>query len=318
MNREEIPIFFASDDNYVPFLSVAIKSLIENCNKSYKYKVIILNSGLSNQNMKKLKQMENENFEVSFEDINDKIYNIANQLSLRLRDYYSISIYYRMFIPSLFPKYKKGIYLDSDVVVVDDISKLYFENIDNYLLGAVPDEVIAGSEVFQQYTKDALDLEPNKYFNSGVLLMNLEMFRKEKIEEKFLHLLNKYNFDVIAPDQDYLNVLCKGKVKYINRGWDRMPNVDDSFDDSELHLIHFNMFKKPWNYSNVLYEEYFWKYAAKTDFYEGISKMKDNYTKEDRKNDEIGVENMIKQSDRIIQSENTFKNVLKDNYFNIL
>lgn len=251
-------------------------------------------------------------------DINNKIDSIAKQLSLRLRDYYSISIYYRMFIPSLFPEYKKGIYLDSDIVVVDDISKLYFEDIKDYLVGAVADEVIAGSKVFQQYTKDALDLEPNKYFNSGVLLMNLEMFRKEKIEEKFLHLLNKYNFDVIAPDQDYLNILCKNKVKYINRGWDRMPNVDESFDESELRLIHFNMFKKPWNYSNVLYEEYFWKYAAKTDFYEYISKMKDNYTKEDRENDEIGVQNMIKQSDRIVQSENTFKNILKDNYFDIL
>ena len=88
-----------------------------------------------------------------------------------------------------------------------------------------------------------------------------------EIEEKFLHILEKYNFDVIAPDQDYLNFLCKGKVKYVNRGWDRMPNIDEKFDDSDLHLIHFNMFQKPWNYDNVLYEEYFWKYAKETEYY---------------------------------------------------
>ena len=316
--KKTIPIFFSSDDNYVPFLSVAINSMLENASKDYNYDIIVLNSGLTNENIDRIKSYERENVNIIFEDVKPKIENITNELSLRLRDYYSISIFYRLFIPSLFKQYNKAIYLDADIVLVDDISKLYNENIEGYLVGGVPDEVVNNSEVFREYSVKALNLEPGNYFNSGVLLMNLDEFRKEKIEEKFLHILEKYNFDVIAPDQDYLNFLCKGKVKYVNRGWDRMPNIDENFDDSNLHLIHFNMFQKPWNYDNVLYEDYFWKYAKKTDFYDEISKMKGKYTDEDRRKDDEGGVNLINQSKRICASDFTFRNNIDDEYFKFM
>lgn len=318
MNKQTIPIFFSSDDNYVPFLSVAVNSLIENASKDYNYDIIVLNSGLTAENMERIKKYENDYVNVKFEDVKPKIENITNELSLRLRDYYSISIFYRLFIPSLFKNYSKAIYLDADVVLVDDISKLYNEDMEGFLVGGVPDEVVNNDEVFREYSIKALDLEPGNYFNSGVLLMNLDEFRKEKIEEKFLHILEKYNFDVIAPDQDYLNFLCKGKVKYVNRGWDRMPNIDEKFDDSNLHLIHFNMFQKPWNYDNVLYEDYFWKYAQKTDFYDEISQMKGKYTDEDKRKDDIGGENLLNQSRRISASDFTFKNYIGKDYFNFM
>ncbi len=318
MNKETIPVFFAADDNYVPFLSVAISSLIEKASKDYNYDIIILNSGLNSESMQRIKTYENKDIKIKFEDVRPKIKNIVKDLELRLRDYYSVSIFYRLFIPSLYPEYKKAIYLDADIILVDDISKLYNESLDGMLVGAVPDEVVNGHEVFREYSKEMLGLEPIKYFNSGVLLMNLEEFRKEKIEEKFLHLLDKYNFDVICPDQDYLNYLCKDKVKYINRGWDRMPNKDDSFDDKDLHLIHFNMFQKPWNYDNVLYENLFWECAKKSNYYDEINNMKGKYTSEDVKKDNEGYVNLLNQSRRISESDFTFKDVLNEDYFKFM
>ena len=202
---------------------------------------------------------------------------------------------------------------DKDVIV-----KLINEDISNFLIAGVPDEVVNNNKYFMEYSEKLLDLKPGKYFNSGVLLMNLNEFRKDRIEEKFLHILNKYNFDVVAPDQDYLNFLCKGKVKYLNRGWDRMPNPDESFNDTDLHLIHFNMFQKPWNYNNVLYQEYFWKYASSTDFFDEIRAMKNKYTLEDIKRDKKGEENLINQSRKIAKSDFTFKNIIDKDYFNFL
>lgn len=318
MNKQIIPIFFSSDDNYIPFLSVAINSLISNASKEYNYEIIILNSGLSSDNMEKISKYDKENIKIKFEDVRHKIKDIVKDLELRLRDYYSISIFYRLFIPSLFKEYKKAIYLDADIVLVDDISKLYNEEIDEFLVAGVPDEVVNNNVYFREYSVKSLDLEPGNYFNSGVLLMNLEKFREEKIEEKFLHILSKYNFDVIAPDQDYLNFLCKGKVKYINRGWDRMPNPDETFNDNDLHLIHFNMFQKPWNYDNVLYEEYFWKYANDTEFYNEISLMRGKYTAEDISKDKQGEINLVNQSRRISKSDFTFKNIIDKDYFNYM
>lgn len=318
MNKEIIPIFFSSDDNYIPFLSVAINSLISNASKEYNYEIIILNSGLSSENIQKISKYSKENVNIKFEDVRPKIKDIIKDLEFRLRDYYSISIFYRLFIPSLFKKYKKAIYLDADIVLVDDISKLYNEDIDNFLVAGVPDEVVNNNVYFREYSVKSLDLEPGNYFNSGVLLMNLEKFREEKIEEKFLHILSKYNFDVIAPDQDYLNFLCKGKVKYIDRGWDRMPNPDKNFNDEDLHLIHFNMFQKPWNYDNVLYEDHFWKYANQTEFCNEINAMKAKYTVEDINKDKQGEINLVNQSRRISKSEFTFKNIIDKDYFNFM
>lgn len=316
MNKEIIPIFFATDDNYIPFLGVAICSLIENASKEYNYKILILNSGLKEENINKISKFENENFEIEFVNVDEKVKDIADDLSLRLRDYYSNSIYYRIFIPSLYKEYNKALYLDADIVVVDDISKLYFEDLKDNLLGAITDEVVNSNETFSKYATDVLGIEAEEYFNSGILVMNLEKLREEKVESKFVHLLGKYNFDVIAPDQDYLNYLCRGRVKYIHKGWDKMALItDEKFNDDDLHLIHYNMFQKPWKYSDVPYENHFWNYAKKTCFYDDIMEMKNNHTTELCEADRIAGINLENRAAKIIGEANTFENVLSSNYF---
>lgn len=314
--KELIPIFFAADDNYMPFLSVAIGSLIDNASKEYDYKILILNSGILEENINKIKKLENDNFVIEFVNVNEKVESIVDDLAFRLRDYYSNSIYYRLFIASLFPNLDKALYLDADIAVVGDISKLYFEELGDNLLGAIVDEVVNDNEVFIRYAKEAIGVDAKEYFNSGILVMNLAEFRKEKIEEKFLHLLSKYNFDVVAPDQDYLNFLCKGKIKYVHKGWDKMALIkDNDFDDSTLELVHYNMFQKPWNYANVPYEEYFWKYAKQSNYYDKIVGMQGMYTAEQREKDNMSGINMINQAIRIIEDANTFNNIIQEGYF---
>lgn len=314
-NKIEIPIFFSTDDNYVPFLTVALHSIIENASKEYDYRVIVLNSGIAKENKEKILNLENENFKVEFADVNEKINDITTKLTNGLRDYYSNSIYYRIFIPSLFPEFKKALYLDADIIVVDDISKLYFEELGENLLGAITDDVVNANESFKQYAISVLGIKPENYFNSGILVMNLEKFRKENVESKFVHLLSKYNFDTIAPDQDYLNYLCRGKVKYIHKGWDKMPFTGEDISGEDLHLIHYNMFQKPWYYSDVPYEKYFWEYAKKSSFYEDITKMKETYTTEQKQNDDLAGIDLVKRSERIMDSKATFDFVLEDKYF---
>ena len=97
--EQEIPIFFSCDDNYVPYLTVAIHSLIENSNKENMYRIIILNTGISKENKRDIKSMMTENVKIDFEDISKQLKEINNELKIRLRDYYSMAIYYRLFIP---------------------------------------------------------------------------------------------------------------------------------------------------------------------------------------------------------------------------
>ena len=121
-NLEVIPIFFAVDDEYIPFLAVAISSLIENSSKNYYYSIKILYTNIREENKKKISKYETENVKIEFVDLNYYIEEVKDKLYTR--DYYSKTTYFRLFIPNLYPQYNKVLYLDSDVVVLGDISKL--------------------------------------------------------------------------------------------------------------------------------------------------------------------------------------------------
>ena len=307
---KEMPIFFATDDNYVPYLVVSIRSLIDTASTKNLYQIYVLNTGLKEENQQILKSMETENVKINFVDVSEKIKDILNKLQAQLRDYYSPSIYYRLFIPSLFPQYKKALYLDCDITIVKDIAGLYNKDLKNNLLGAIVDEVVTSSEIFRYYTENALGVNGYKYFNSGIILMNLEAFRKENIEDKFIYLLNNYNFGTVAPDQDYLNVLCKDRILYIDKGWDKMPVSDEGFDEKDLKLVHYNMFQKPWKYEGVLYEKYFWETAKKTPYYQMLMDMRNNYTDEKKMNDQKAGETLLNYAKNIADNPTNFKKTL--------
>lgn len=310
--NQEIPVFFSADDNYVPCLYTAIKSMIHNWKKNNKIKVIVLNSEITEKSKQEIKNLESEKIKIQFKDISKEIEKIKEDLSLRLRDYYSSTIYYRMFIPTLFKEYDKAIYMDSDVILQDDISNFYNIDLKDNYVAAIRDEVINSEDVFKNYSKIAIGIEPEDYFNSGVLLMNLKEMRKAKIEEKFVYLLTKYNLDTVAPDQDYLNILCKDKVVRLPEIWNKMPDFGEKFDSSEIHLIHYNMFRKPWHYDDVPYSECFWKYAKETPYYQNLINELNNYSEQQKENDQIGVQNLKEYARRITKKDVKFVDILKE------
>lgn len=308
--REIIPVFFATDGNYVPFLAVAIKSLLENASQEYFYNIHILTDGLTNESITKLRKNMSSNSRLIIDTMNACIEDIESNLNASLRDYYTISIFYRLFIAKLYPEYHKAIYLDCDLVVIGDISKLYNTDTEGNIFGVVVDDVIASNSQFREYARLGVGVDDKKYFNSGMLLMDLDKYREEDILNKFLHLLLTYNFETAAPDQDYLNVLCKDKVKYLERGWDRMSTDEDY--DGELYIIHYNNFRKPWYYDDVPYGRYFWEYAPKTNYYDRIMEIKNGFTQEMADKHIKGAEGLVAQTIRIIASDKNFRKVLNN------
>ena len=279
-NSKEIPIFFAIDDQYTPFLAVALKSLIENANKDYKYLIKVLHTNVQKEHIEQIRKYEDENVNIEFVDLNYYIEKVQDKLYTR--DYYTNTTYFRLFLPELYPQYDKVLYLDSDIIVVGDISELYNTDMGTNLVAAAPDDIIQHNKVFQDYAELVVGVAKYQhYFNAGVLLMNLDELRKFKFEEKFLYLLSTVKFSV-AQDQDYLNRLCKGRVTLISHDWDVMPYVNDETKPENIKLIHYNFAYKPWHFEDVTYNEYFWKYAEKTEFYDEIIKIRDSYTEEQK------------------------------------
>lgn len=302
-----IPIFFATDKNYVPYLTVAIKSLVDKTNLNNKYKIFILSADLTTFDIVEIKSFERKNISIEIVDVSEKIENIKNKVALR--DYYSVSIYFRLFIPTMFPQFDKAIYVDSDVIFNRDIADLFGVDIAQNYVGAVLDETVFTNEDFIYYVNEALDVSEKQYFNSGVLIMNLKKFRDNNIEEDFYKWVNDYYFGSVAPDQDYLNCICKNKVKYLDLGWDKMP-LGDQLPDEKLFLIHYNMFYKPWKYQGVMYEDYFWNAAKGTTYYEALRKQQKCYSESDKQKDKVGAENLIKMAINIANSDNNYKSVV--------
>ncbi len=291
--KQKIPICFATDDNYVPFLTVALASLLDNASKENFYKIYVLTSHLSEENMNSIKKHKQENCSIEFVQLSKELDKVQDMF--HLRDYYSKETYYRIFIPNLFPQYDKVLYLDCDITVLGDVSELYNTQIHGYYVAAAQEEVMQTFEVFGNYVEQADGINRKEYFNAGILLINCRRWRNKFIAERFVDLLNRYTFRVVQ-DEDYLNVLCKGNVKKISLGWNKTSYKNDDFDDKDLKIIHWKINWRPWKYKDVLYEEHFWKYAKMTDFYERLITMRDSRTEEDKKKDELLMENLSKMA----------------------
>ena len=280
MNIREIPIFFAVDDGYCPFLAVAIQSMIDNSSPENHYSIKVLNTDISRENKNKIFKYKRENISIEFVDLNYYIRKVKDKLYTR--DYYSKTTYFRLFIPNLYPQYDKALYLDSDIVILDDIANLFDTDLGDNLVAAAPDDVIQFHPVFQTYAEKVVGVaDYHRYFNAGVLLMNLHQLRRFKFQEKFVYLLDRIKFSV-AQDQDYLNRLCKGRVKLVDRVWNRMPIEDPKIRTKDVKLVHYNLAFKPWHFEDILYKEFFWMYAQETEYFDQIQDIRESYTQEDR------------------------------------
>ena len=301
MSRE-IPIFFSTDDNYIPYLDVAVRSLIANASREYSYKIIVLNTGIKPENIAKVKMNERDGFTIDFINIFENVKDIKS----RFKNVYhfSIATYYRLFIASLFPQYDKIVYLDCDIVVLGDISKLYNTELGDNILGVVSDQYVCNTKEFRIYASTAIGVNPDTYFNAGVLVISLEQFRKNNIESKFINLITEHDFDLLDPDQAYLNYLCYGKTHILPNGWNKAPT--EITCEGDKNIVHYALYKKPWQYDDVIDGNYFWKYAQLSSFYQLILDRKANFSEKEKAANDALASEIILHANRIVASDNTF------------
>lgn len=308
----EIPIFFSVDDGYAPYLAAALTSAIAHASESRLYRAIVLHGELSEENRSRLSSLATDNFKIEFAEMKEGLESITDRMSNRLRcDYFTLTIYYRLFIPTMFPQYHKAIYIDSDVILNADIAELYDTPIGNNLIGACPDYSIQEVPPLVDYVENAVGVPRLEYINSGVLVMNLDELRKCRLDEHFLGLLNDYHFDCVAPDQDYLNAICNGRIHYLGEEWDAMPN-DTKPPLAAPKLIHYNLFSKPWCYDGIQYSELFWKYAERSGYIDEIRAHKDSYSDEQKRSDSECMTLLVTRGGEMAQKDVTFKKMFEN------
>ncbi len=301
-------MFFSTDDHYIPFLDVALASMIENASKEYKYRIIILNTGLDPDNIAKIKQREREGFSIDFFDMSDDL----GSIKARFKNVYHFSIvtYYRLFIASLFPICDKIIYLDCDIVVLGDISELYNIDLEDAILAAAPEQFVQNTHEFRVYAEKAVGVDPDGYINAGVLVLSLDQFRKNEIEKKFVDLLIEYDFDLLDPDQAYLNYLCENKIRILPNGWNKEPMTLSC--EGKKNIVHYALYKKPWQYDDVIDGEYFWQYSKKSPFYDEILRRRATFGDAERAKSEATAREILVHANNIVASDYTFLKLLKN------
>ncbi len=183
--------------------------------------------------------------------------------------HYSDAMYYRLLAFQYLPEtMDRVLYLDPDILVINDIEPLYNLDLSQWLFAAAPHNRLLSKE-FNQVRLMEYELE--EYYNSGVLLMNLPLQRKEINEDDIFDFVEKYRNRLILPDQDVLNYLYSKNIKKLNevkynydaryyRYYRLISNgkVDMDYVMRNTVILHFCGKKKPWqaNYSGEFHSLY--------------------------------------------------------------
>ena len=273
--RKEIPVVFATDENYLFYACVAISSLAESAKEGTFYHVYILvaeelmdDYGL----MEKLK-LRYPNITLELLKVDTGIFShvIINNSHI------TKATFYRLILSELL-KEEKCIYLDADILVGEDLTELFETQIDAYYAAGVRDVWIdiLPEEIREDRRIRTQIPSMDQYINAGVLLLNLKKIRQDNMVIKFMDGLKK---DYLYEDQDILNVNCYGNTTFLPAKWNLFTTLMGQLDDmakcgvpkeiisdyeERKGIYHYaSRFCRPWErYAGWLNKEW-WQAASK-------------------------------------------------------
>lgn len=260
-----IHLCLACDDNYAKHCAVTVASIIKNVSTNNFLHFYIMSSSLSSANKRKIQKSLSGYSDITFLDIDETTF--AN-CPIRSDFHLTVETYFRLKIASLFPNLDKILYLDSDIVVLGDISQIWKLDIDDCYIACVPD---AGGKKYKKIFSQYVDFDESfLYYNAGVLLVNLKKWRSDEIEFAFFEHLNNYKETLLFADQDVLNCVINKNIRYLDKIWNVQLSGYNSLLDG-AKIIHYVSGNKPWNLYSCgrgyrLYYEYLrftdWWYCA--------------------------------------------------------
>ena len=289
-NKKNIPIFYACDEGFVKFSIVSIFSLMQNASPDYTYTIYILHSGIPADQQQKALELTRDGFEIIFADVSERLHTITDVLPLR--DYYSSTTYFRLFIAEMYPEYNKVLYIDSDTVVQGDVSELYNTELGDRWLGACHEQAMVQTDHYGTYAEQVVGVSRHNFFNAGVLLINAQLFREKEILRRFADRLAEYQF-VVTQDEDYLNLICKDHILWLDQRWNTEVYCEFPYPIEEAKIIHYIMVSKPWHYEDCTGGDIFWRYAAQTNVYRELRDVLESFSEEEKLRDAEVMDNLL-------------------------
>ena len=307
MVKPVIDIFYSFDDNFTKYVTVSLYSLLENASKNYDYHIHLLHQGLTDKSKELIMSLGKPGFSFYFEDVTDYLSTLSRELPLR--DYYSKTTYYRLFIADMHPELNKSLYIDSDTVIQGDISELYNTEISDYYLAACHEQAMLNVNEFGNYVEQCVGVSRYNFFNCGVLLINAKEWRSHKVLNRFMGLLNQYDF-LVTQDEDYLNLICKDHVLFLDQKWNHETMFELPCPQNEIGVFHYIMFEKPWHYSNCPFADVYYSYAKKSPCYNEIMEELNSYSPDNITKDKESYKNLVALAEKEADNPDNYQNFL--------
>ena len=266
-----IPVVFATDANYLPYLAVAINSLVANTT-SGNLDVLVLHAGIEEETRAEfLKGFAGRQcLSLRFVDVMSRAAGSALVGFMQGR-YHTVAACYRLFIPEILPDYDRVIYLDVDTIVCHDIGELLSVDISGNLFAAALDIVnSSGNPEYRQWGRSYGFEEWSEYVNSGVVLFNLQEFRKANLLETLLKIAVEASKKWFC-DQDALNFVCKGRIARLDPRWNVQVGAyclkeQLAITKGEAFVIHYTDSQKPWCCPAHPYAHLWWRHVDASAF----------------------------------------------------
>lgn len=269
-----IPVVFATDENYLFYTVVAITSMAENAGDRTFYQIYVLVSASLGKGHRLLADLQEkyDNIEICLLQVReDEFQNVhINSVHVTKATFYRLSLCELLSVD-------KCLYLDSDVIVTTDLQELYLTRMgDNYIAGVRDLWIDLMKEEKREERRRKIGIPSlEQYVNAGVLLFNLEQIRKDGLAEQFrTHMKNNYPHE----DQDILNVCCYGRIMRLPAKWNLFTLFMGRLDELEQNGIHRDTicymnerkgiihyatpYIRPWESERFLCNDIWWKYAA--------------------------------------------------------
>lgn len=280
-------IVYASNDGYARHLAVSLYSMLEHNADVKELIVYVLSAGMSREYQDRLKQIGAEfGRTLTVIELGDLKERFDYQVDTRGFD---ISAMTRLFSAGVLPpEVKKALYLDCDTVVLGSLKGLWETDLAGNLVGMVMEPTV--------YTeiKAAIDLQQKAaYYNSGVLLMDLDGWRREEVQNQFMEFYSRKNGQLFACDQDTLNGVLKGRIKTLPPKYNFFTNyryfryetlvhateayrevAKEEFEEARRRpaVIHYMGDERPWVAGNRNYYRKYYEYYLERTPWKGTPK----------------------------------------------
>lgn len=266
---QEYNICLCANNNVVEYMSALIVSILRNSSQDEEFIFHIITSCISEENKNYLNELKNiKNFQL-------KYYNPIHRekfekwYSEKTPQKWPVEVFFKLDIPFILKDLDKVLYLDCDMIAVNNFKELFDINMDNYTVAAAKDKLISNSHL----KKIKLN-KSNGYFNSGLLLINIKNFNTLFPNDTFLEKIDKYlnNIKIVEyPEQDIINIIFNNKIKPIDSKYNCVSAIVKKDKEVQDTIIaHYTLlkplYKNAYPQKNKLYYA-FWKYFIETPYF---------------------------------------------------